>query len=181
MEGVYVKYKVGDQLWQARCKWLPVKKTCPICFGNKEVTLILGNEDRVILPCDYCGKGFDVPSGLVSEYEYVVEPELITVTSVEVSITDDKTFVEYRSGQFRLKEELLFDSEVDAIAKGSELKAKLEKEQQTKASHIKHDVNKTYSWNAGYHMRQAKRERQSAEYHEKKAVLCKTKEQKRGK
>ncbi len=46
------KFKVGDTVWVAKCRYEPVQKLCPTCFGKKEVTLILGNGDSVILPCN---------------------------------------------------------------------------------------------------------------------------------
>jgi hypothetical protein len=39
--------------------------------------------------------------------------------------------------------------------------------------HVKHDKNKSYSWNAGYHKREAKRAAKKVEYHTKMAAECK--------
>jgi hypothetical protein len=48
-------------------------------------------------------------------------------------------------------------------------------EQSTRAEYLKKNMNKKYSWNAGYHLKEAKRSEEQAAYHRKKAMLCKAK------
>jgi len=168
------QYKVGDEVWWARCGTREVRKPCPICFGDKKVTLTLGNGDEVVLPCDYCGHVLgEEPSGMITEYEYLAEPEPATITRISSEITIAGTEYEYFAGCYRIEDEMLFDTELGAIMKCAEVKEKLEKEQITRAEYIKADKLKSYSWNAGYHLRNAKKDRKSAEYHEKMAILCK--------
>ena len=169
------KYQVGDQAWHARCDWRAVKKLCPVCYGKLKVTLILGNEDSVTMPCDYCRVGFSTPTGEVEEYEHVIEPKLVTITAVELSISKTGTDVEYRDGCYVYRDDTLFRDKAGAIAKGEELKVALDKEQEVGAARIKIKKHEKYSWNAGYHLRLAKRDRESAERHEQMAVLCKAK------
>ena len=169
------KYQVGDKVWHARCDWVPVKKLCPVCYGKLKVTLILGNEDSVTMPCDYCRVGFSTPTGQIEEHEYVFEPKLVTITAVELSISKTGTDVEYRDGCYVYRDDTLFRDKAGAIAKGEELKADLDKAQKTRVGTIKEDKHKKYSWNAGYHLQLAKRDRESAERHEQMAMLCKAK------
>jgi len=171
------KYQVGDTVWHARCDFLPIKKPCPVCFGERQVTLILGNGDHVALPCDYCHVGFNPPTGQVSEYEYVIEPKLVNITAVELKVTETTVKAEYRDRCFVYRDDTLFPTKEEAAVKGAELKAALEKEQETRADLIKKNVHKKFSWNAGYHLREAKRDRASAERHEKLAALCKARSQ----
>lgn len=49
-----IEYSVGDKAWWAKYSRVPVKKTCPICYGKMRVTLILGNGNRVETDCSYC-------------------------------------------------------------------------------------------------------------------------------
>jgi len=169
------KYQVGDRVWHARCDWVPVKKLCPVCYGKLKVTLILGNEDSVTMPCDYCRVGFSTPTGQIEEHEYVFEPKLVTITAVELLVTETETQVEYLGGCYVYKEDTLFRDKAEATVKGEKLKADLDKKQGTEAASIKIKRHEKYSWNAGYHLQLAKRDRESAERHEQMAVLCKAK------
>lgn len=168
-----MKFKVGDTVWWAKCRWEQIEVLCPACFGKREVTLILGNGDSVILPCEGCSAGFNPPSGYISEYDYVSEPEQTTITGIEIKINGDKQEVTYRGSYFSYHEEDLFENRDDALAKSERKRQELEEEQRNKAEHIKHNVRKNFSWNASYHLREAKRMRKQAEYHDSMAVLCK--------
>ena len=172
-QGGGMKHKVGDRVWVARCDWVPVTKPCPVCFGEKAVTLILGNGDHIQLDCDYCGRGYELPTGTVQEYEYVVAPECMTITNIEAQTNSEGTTYEYKSSYLCPQPDKIFLTKEEAEAKGLELKAELEKEQETRVEYIKKNFHKTFSWNAGYHRREAKRLRKTAEWHERKAQLCK--------
>lgn len=168
------RFVVGDRVWYAKCQWEPVTKTCPTCFGKKEVTLILGNGENVILPCGGCSPGYDPPQGYISEYEYVVKPEPITITGMSIEIDrNGKEQVRYNSGNCFFDDIDVFSTEEEARTKAEAKKKDLDEEQRTRAEHIKKNVHKSFSWNAHYHMREAKKHRESALYHDEKAQLCK--------
>ncbi len=169
------KFKVGDAVWIAKCGLESVQKICPTCFGKKEVILILGNDEWIILPCRGCAPGFDSPRGYISEYEYVTEPEMIAISGISIEINYGKEKVEYRQENRLYHEEDVYATEEEAQIRANEKKTQLEKKQITRAECIKKDVWKSFSWNANYHMRHAKKDRESAEYHDKMAVICKAK------
>ncbi len=168
------KFKVGDTVWVAKCGLESVRKICPTCFGKKEVVLILGNDDHVALPCRGCGPGYDSPRGYISEYEYVTEPEIIVISGMSIEIDHNKENVRYQSYNHIYDEKDIWATKEEARIVANEKKAKLDEDQITKAEYIKKDVQKSFSWNAHYHMRHAKKDRESAEYHNKMAVICKT-------
>lgn len=170
-----MKFKIGDSAWHARCDWLPVQKPCPVCFTKTQVTLILGDGNQIILPCNFCESGYNPPSGFVQNYEYVSSPQLITIDKINIEIEGDVEKVTYQQGCYLYYEETLFSEKEDAIVKCNELKANLEKDQEKNITTRKEYSNKSYSWNAGYHLREAKKSRENAEYHEKMAILCKEK------
>jgi len=167
------RFNIGDVVYNARCQWVSKQTLCPVCFGKCKVTLILGNDDSVILPCDYCRHGFDNPTGYVGEYDYVVEAELVTITDIKIEISSDGEKYQYISRYYHYDTENLFLDKEEALARAKELKKLLDEEQQTRVAWIKHDKLKSFSWNAGYHLREAKRNRKDAEYHDQKAILCK--------
>jgi len=65
-------------------------------------------------------------------------------------------------------------TEGEAQIVANEKKRQLDEDQITRAESIKKDVQKSFSWNAHYHMRHAKKDRESAEYHDKMAVICRS-------
>lgn len=171
------EYKVGDKVWLARCGTSTVTKTCPICFGKLKVKLILGDDSEIDLPCDYCGKGFEGPVGTVEEYEYVAEPELHTITRVTEETTSTGVEYEYHDesqGYCQgLEASLIFITKEETADKCEEIKQAYEIEQAKSIKYLKKSKQKSFSWNAGYHLRCAKQERKSAEYHERMAIICK--------
>jgi hypothetical protein len=172
------KFKVGDQVWWAKCRWESIRIPCPTCFGKLKVKLILGNDDEVILPCHGCAPGYESPRGYIEEYHYLSEPELICISGMDIEIHGDKETVRYNSSQCSYDEEDLFSEQTEALDKSKDKKRKLDEEQRTKAEYIKKKVHKDFSWNAHYHMGEAKRLRKTAEYHDKMAVVCKSKSKK---
>ena len=167
------RFKVGDTVWFAKCNWESVQKICPICFGKKVVTLILGNEDHVILPCRGCAPGFESPKGYITEYEYVVGPEIVVISGMTVEMNYDKEVVSYRSCHGLYNDKDLYVTEEEARVRANEKKAQLDIDQTTRAEYIKKDVQKGFSWNAHYHMGHAKKDRESALRHDEQAKLCK--------
>jgi len=167
------KYNVGDRVWYAYYEHTQVQKPCPVCFGNKEVTLILGNGDKVLIPCDYCGHGFEPPRGFIIEYEYVAKAELFVITKIESEVDAVSENRRYYSGNHYSGIEDLFDTEEQALVRCAERIKQQELEETTNAYHLKKNHLKSYAWNAGYHLTRAKYYREQAEYHDKKARLCK--------
>lgn len=169
------KYKVGDTVWFSRCGQELVTSVCPICCGKLSVILTLGNGDSVKLPCEYCGKGFDGPTGKSRKYEYVAAAEQQTITKVSIEETGDGEEVRYQGGCYGLHPDRVFDTKDEAVARCKEIAEENRLRHETQAKHVKENQNKNYSWNAGYHLREAKRDRTSAERHERMAVICKAK------
>jgi hypothetical protein len=169
-----VIFKIGDEAWLASHEYRKVQKKCPVCFGKLTVELILGNEDRVILPCNYCCVGYDGPFGYVTEYEYISECALVTIDKVNIQETSEGETREYLSGN-RIINDRIFKTKEEAEKKCIELADKLYTEQTTRSEYIKKDKQKSFSWNAGYHLREVKKLLEQAEYHKKMAVICKSK------
>jgi len=167
------KFNIGDNVYNARCQWASKRELCPICFGKLQVTLVLGNNDSVILPCNYCAPGFEYPTGCISIYDYIIEAELVTITDIKVEISSSGEIYKYHSGCYSYDTENLFTNKEDALKRAVELKEVLDRDQEKRIDWIKKDKKKSFSWDAGYHLRHIKDLKKEIERHEQKAVLCK--------
>jgi len=171
-------HKVGDRVWVAAyTQHAQLRETCPVCFGKLEVVVILGNGDSVTTPCSYCTRGHEGPFGFVNEYGPQADAKFMTITAIRSTEDGSGQHHEYHSGtanSYRvLTPDLMFATESEAIAKGEELAAKAVADRDERAVYLKEKAHKSFAWNAGYHMRAAKRAREEAERHERQAVICK--------
>lgn len=164
-------FKVGDRVWVARYGSTETRVPCPVCFGTKAVTLILGNGEQMRLECDYCAKGYGLPQGTIAGVEYAPRAEERVIDRVSVSATD----VEYQSDCTIFRAPDVFATEAEALARAAVIAVQAEAERNARLEAAKEHAMKSYSWNAGYHMREAKELRERAERHERKAALCKAK------
>jgi hypothetical protein len=165
-------YKVGDKVWYATFGSREIQVPCPVCYGNKTVTVILGNGDEVAVECDYCQKGFSGARGFVTEYEHSPAAEYLTIQGCRIEQDMDGDKVQYTSNHYSLYPEKMFDTEEEALEHAVKM---AEEDAQRKSEKPKYKNEKSYAWNAGYHMKQAQSKRKEADYHEVKAKICKTK------
>jgi len=173
--------KVGDIIYVSRFGQKEVTLDCPVCFGKKKVDLILGNGDSIELPCDYCRRGYEYPSGFIKRISMEANAEQMLVTAVKSTQTEKGEKFEYSCGYFTYQAEDVFLVKSEAL-KDSVHKAEKHKiETETRAEYVKAQSNKSYSWNAGFHMRAVKDAKKNIEYHSKMALICKTKSKTEGK
>jgi hypothetical protein len=170
------KYKVGDTVWVPQAGNTQVEIPCPVCFGKKVITLILGNDDHVILDCDYCNKGFECPRGFVTEYQFVATAYPVTINAVCVETREDGEHVEYKVIHSSCSSSSYKESKIFSTKEEAEAFAKIEAEKQIaeeseRSNNRKKHVAKTFAWNAGYWMREAKSKREEAERCEKRAQV----------
>jgi len=177
------RFKKGDTVWAASFhNNYPVLVPCSVCAGTRKVTLILGNGDKVELACDYCGKGnCGIPTGYETEYQPVNEPKAITIDGIEIQLTSKGEKVEYWVGSGGCHhiyyDENVFAEYQDALKRGKELKQEWLDAERKQTDWMKGDVRKSFAWNAGYHLREAKRLRREIGYHEERAKLCQAKKE----
>jgi hypothetical protein len=170
------KFNLGASVWLASFGNKQVQKTCIVCAGKKTVELILGTGEHVILPCDYCGKGWDGPRGFTMEYEFSAGAEELTIRQVDTKKTENGEISEYHFYDSRFaKEEDVFATQEEALAKAEERCVQHEIEERTRAEYIKNNQAKSYSWNAGYWLREAKRMEENAIRYRERVILCKAK------
>jgi len=166
------RYSVGDIIWHSRYGMNPTVKTCPICDGKKEVTLILGNGDKVILECAYCQRGYNNPTGTVTVYEYIAVAEQRTITAINSVISAIGEEREYKCGYDTLGNDDIFDTEEEALARSRCKAEEASRNQETKIEYLKKDKYRSFSWNAGYWLRQIHEAEKNIERWKEKAKIC---------
>ena len=163
-------YKVGEYVWYATYDSEEIKVPCPVCYGNKVVIVVLGNGDEVEVECDYCSRGFQGAQGYVKDYQRNPKAEQQRISKRRIEDGRDGEEIEYISDNHYLKIEQMFDTEQEAYKYAVEW---AEKDVQEKLDKPKYKNEKSYTWNAGYHLKQAESKRNEVKYHEEKAKVCK--------
>jgi hypothetical protein len=169
-------FNIGDCVWTALTGLRPIEEPCPVCFGKKSVTVISGNGDEVVVPCSYCGHGYEGPRGVVSEYRTEPGVKACAITGRDVH-EGYKNEVRYHfAGGYSDDQNNVFETKEEALAASVKRCEDEKKERETRACYLKQDATKSFAWNAGYHLREAKRLREQIAYHERMAILCKAKD-----
>jgi len=166
-------FNVGEKVWIASHGRQEFHDPCPVCFGKLFVTVILGNGELVETPCSYCGLGFDGPRGWTTEYRIEASARQITITGREIREDEVTEVTYYGPGGYCYSKNIVFETEAEALAESNRLCEKETREHMTRSAWIKKDKIKSFAWNAGYHLREAKSIREQIAYHERMAILCK--------
>jgi len=167
---------VSDKIWLAQVCQERVKQTCPICFGKLAVTLILGDDSQVAVECDYCGKGFEGPRGYVTTHESKSDPVQIEITGREMRQGGIEEVWTYQFGEcYIAKSDQLFETQAEAVVKCTALAAEHEEDKAARAEHRKQYGHKSFTWAAGYHLREIENHERQLAWHRKRVEVCKGK------
>jgi len=165
--------KVGDMIWWAKCGTTQVKEKCIVCYGDLVVKVTLGNGDVVKIPCNYCSTRFETPRGYTTRYKYTSQVEYVKIERINRTETADGEKVKYHNSCYVLYDGVICETKEEAEKVCEEKIKQHELDEVTRAERIKKDQVKSYAWNAGYHLRNAKDHKRQAEYHDKMAIICK--------
>lgn len=166
-------WKIGDVAWIAGTTPTKVQKPCPVCFGQRRVSVILGDASVVAIDCSHC-ETFDRPRGYVEEWAY--EPKAVrvliaSVTAVDGVVTDVRSSESDCVGADRLRE-----TEEEALGESQAAEMERRDRDDQYALTRKNGSLRRASWLVGYHRSTAKRCREQAEYHEQRAAVLKSRE-----
>lgn len=171
-------FKIGDKVWRASHGTAEKKVLCPECFGKTYLTVILGDDSRVNIPCVACSRRDqysyeEYSTGYVYYYEWFSKPELLEITGIEINPGN----IEYRShtgtgSWYSLKEEDIFLTEEEAKVRANELSAQHNQEELEKINR-KEKHNRTWAWNLHYHRDCIKRAERDLAYHKSKFEVAK--------
>ena len=159
---------IGEKVWWATCENKQVEIDCPICFGKKEVILILGNEQQIKTNCDYCVSGFEPPKGFTIEYQRVSGVREVAITGKEIVENEQGRKVEYSYQNYILDDQNAFSTKEEAENRVSELIKEYEQYEADRNIHkIKSNQTK-YSWKIGYYKKQLKDAQRNIEIYSNK-------------
>lgn len=172
---ITTKFKVGDKVWVANAKHKSIWKQCPVCFGKKVVTIILGDDTYVETPCEYCEKGVESSTGVIETVEWIEEAFQTIISEIDIKQTEDIIEYEYfRFISLDCRQNItgqIFLTQEEALVRAKEMTTKYNKKEFERL--LRPKEYKSYTWHVGYHLRNAKQHHKDAEYHERMAKICK--------
>lgn len=141
---------------------------CPMCFGNRFVTIILGDESRSKIECGMCSHGCERPSGVAKTWEAaaIIYSGVITGISTREGL-------KYEIGHSSVYARDCFDSEDSAIPARD---AALKEAQDRRAKWFEDSFvqcKKKQVWSAGYHRSQIKDAERTIEWHKARLGMIK--------
>lgn len=161
------KFNIGDEVFVITYGGVERNVPCPVCFGKKKIGIILGNDDIVEVPCNYCEVGYEGSRGYIIETDYFPKVRAKTISGIEYSSKE----IRYKTSDYYVFDESkVFPTEEEAKRGCEEDNLRREKENPKKNLNLKEKSNKSYSWHVGYHKREEKRAREEAERHAKKVI-----------
>lgn len=166
-----IKYKIGDRVWYASRKTIVETVTCPDCFGQRALTVIKGDGEKVSIECAGCQSGYEPSKGYVTYYKQGIDVSQVSIQKVEETLT--KTQYGF-NGCYLSDENKLFVKKEDAEIRAAEL-AKEHNQDELKKINRKEQHNRTWSWNAHYHRRAIKSAEGEIIYHTSKLNVAKVK------
>lgn len=118
------KYNIGDVIWSSGLESAEEDIPCPICLGEKEITVIFPNGEEWAVPCEECQSGFAPPRGFIT-VRYYNQVVAIPYVVQEIKLTREgyeygckRYWAEGGYTHWTVKEKDVFDTEEEAIEDG---------------------------------------------------------------
>jgi hypothetical protein len=161
-----VKFNIGDTVyWVESGIHYGKEVPCPMCFGKRFVTLILGDSTEQKIECGFCQHGIDRASGVAKTWE----PQAI-VCSGGITGISSRDGIRYEIGYRSLFEYELYDNAVIAEkVRESKHEEVVEQAQKWFIESFK-TCTKKQVWSAGYHRSSIKNSERTIAWH--RARLC---------
>ena len=162
-----MKYNIGDKVYWASRDNREKHLTCPDCFGKLALTVILGDDTRVSIPCVTCAKGYEPPVGYITYWEWYPSVQPVTVTGC--TIRENVVPEYYVDPNYVVKETALFSTLEEARVYAN----KLCEEENNRAIEIKEKPTRTWAGNISHYRSQIKRSEKDIAYYTAKLNAAK--------
>jgi len=157
-------YNIGNEVWYASRKSTREKVICPECFGQKYLTVILGDDSQVTIDCAGCSAGIDPPKGYITYYKQEIDVSLVVINGIRTY----PEYVEYEINKTSCSCNIIKDTDIFSTRKEAEIRAKELAEEWNKEQldkiHRKEKNNHTWSWHVHYHRKQIRDAEKTIEY-----------------
>jgi hypothetical protein len=168
------QFDIGDKVWFVQSGNGSRYVTCPDCFGQCALTVILGDGSQVSIECDCCKEGFAGSRGQVKVYDWHCAPVSAVITGMEI----DCQQVRYKFSNYYVPNDgLVFATKEEAELEAIKVLAEHEADEAHRFAHVKDRQvrHRTWAFSVSYHRNNAKRAKRDLEYHESRIAVAKTK------
>ena len=153
--------QIGEKVWWVESYTNFGKSIlCPMCFGKRFVTIILGDGSKTEIICGMCSHGLEIATGQAKTWE----PAAFIRSGVITGIST-REGAKYEVGHTSVFQHECFDSEEAAIPMQD---SKLKEVQDLAEKYYKDNFiqcKKTQIWSAGYHREQVKYHERQIDWH----------------
>lgn len=148
MAVIDVPFEIGQAWWAPRVYPEKVTVPCPVCFGKLAVVVELGDGERIGVPCEACGKGFEGPRGTIQEWAHTAGADEFVIADVK-SMHHGRWWLVSTTGVEAAFEDLRA-SEAEALAESARRCAE-QHESNMRSRQYKRKATKDASWSIQYH------------------------------
>ena len=164
-------YNIGDKVWYAQRKTIEEMVECPECFGKKYLTVILGDDSRVMINCAGCASGYLSSRGYIFYRKQDIDVSLVTIERVEIN----PDYVEYKFNNCYIAKDIdIFPTKEQAEIKAKELAEEHNKKEIEKI-YKKEKHNHTWAWHVYYYRDMIRRAEKDIERAKRKLDAAKSK------
>ncbi len=166
-----MKYEIGQEVWRASFDSADAYVVCPDCGGTARVRVMLPDDTIVSIECEGCRHGYSGSDGRIHVYDRRPVARLVNILGLEMR--DGKT--EWQtSDSYRVGEEDLFDTEVEAMTRARAIAADHDREERDRVNR-KEKPLKSWAWHAHYHRSCIKEAERQIAYHTARLNVAKVK------
>jgi hypothetical protein len=166
-------FNIGDTYYLAHHNPIQRSVPCPTCYGNKVVTLILGNGEEVMVQCECCGKGYEGPRGYIMEYVYEPYASQFTIAGVHSMYSGEWTLKS--TGEETANLTQLYKTKEEALAVAQVLMQQIiDQNYRSQTASTKHQ-RENLAWSVRYHEQCIKDALKKIEWHRTKVSERKAK------
>ena len=169
---IEIPFAVGEEAWWIGNYSKEETIVCPECLGTKVLKVIQGNGKEFNLDCACCSRGYEAPSGCISQTVYYHKPEKIKLGAVDMSCGEFRYDIGngwsiYAKDIYKTEAECL-----DACIKENRVKAAYREEQMLNAIKSK---RRDMAWSVHYWQGQIRRFKDDLKRAEDRLDVCKAK------
>lgn len=164
---------IGSTVYKGQYDRKETSVLCPDCFGDKRLTVILGDKSEVSIECEGCASGgYEPARGRIKQYDFDVIVRKFIVTGIRMRIDE----VEYEldgteGGCWVGTDKNTFDNEKSASAYAESQKLEHQDEENRRLL-AKTKDHKSWSWNATYYRGRIRGLEKELEHYRNKLQAC---------